>query len=257
MTPVSGLFQPQSNPPMDRTTIIDPIPPKAIKISPLDSVAVALVDLMAGDELLIADQSFVCLEDIERGHKLSVQKHKVNDLIFKYGHPIGRATMDIAVGAWVHEHNLSSLLNYSSQTVDRLADNKSLAAPMAKSQMIKAYRRHDGAIAIRNQIFIIALVGCVAKTAERLAQWAKDQFSGEVDDVIALTHPHGCSQTGDDRESTKAILAALACHPHAGGVLVIGLGCETNKMDAFLTEVNKKRAPLPERFQKLFSAVHR
>ena len=226
---------------------------KAILIHTLDSVAVALSDIEAGAYLIIKGQAITCNEAIMRGHKIAIRAHESGDLLYKYGHPIGRAIAPIAPGDWVHNHNLRSNLDYGIHDDSQEYNQPIKSFSITNDKTIKAYRRHDGAIGIRNQLFIIPLVGCVTRTAERLANWARHKFSDDIDDAIALTHPHGCSQTGTDLESTKLLLSALACHPNAGGVLVIGLGCETNRLDAFLDAIDNHR-PLPRDRLKYFSA---
>lgn len=96
------------------------------------------------------------------------------------------------------------------------------------------YRRADGRVGTRNEIWILCTVGCVARTAQRVAAEASRRFGGRVDGVHAFTHPHGCSQLGDDLGDTRRILAALSQHPNAGGVLILGLGCENNQLEALL-----------------------
>jgi altronate hydrolase len=59
-----------------------------------------------------------------------------------------------------------------------------------------------------------------------------------VDGIYAFTHQFGCSQLGDDLERTRGLLAALARHPNAGGVLILGLGCESNQLAALLGELS-------------------
>ena len=54
-----------------------------------------------------------------------------------------------------------------------------------------------------------------------------------MDGVFAFTHPYGCSQLGDDLKNTQKALAGLVNHPNAGGVLVLGLGCENNLIADF------------------------
>ena len=73
-----------------------------------------------------------------------------------------------------------------------------------------------------------------ARTALRIAGDRPQALRGRVDGVHAFAHPFGCSQLGDDLDGTRAILASLACHPNAGGVLIVGLGCEENQLDALL-----------------------
>ncbi|MGT8103209.1 UxaA family hydrolase, partial [Escherichia coli] len=99
------------------------------------------------------------------------------------------------------------------------------------------YRRADGRVATRNEIWVLPTVGCVARTAQRIAAGAVAQVGDAVDGVHAFTHPHGCSQLGDDLGGTRAILAGLASHPNAGGVLIVGLGCEENQVAALLDAV--------------------
>jgi altronate hydrolase len=84
---------------------------------------------------------------------------------------------------------------------------------------------------------VIPTVGCVARTAQKIAERAAARHAGRVDGVHAFAHPFGCSQVGDDLEGTRKVLAALASHPNAGGVLIVGLGCESNQTGKLLLEV--------------------
>ena len=87
-----------------------------------------------------------------------------------------------------------------------------------------------GGVGIRNEIWIIPTVGCVNSVAETLARIVSRDIRGSVTGVYAWPHPYGCSQTGDDQEHTRRILCDLICHPNAGGVLVLGLGCENSNI---------------------------
>ena len=89
----------------------------------------------------------------------------------------------------------------------------------------------------------------MARTSERLAKQANERFKGRVDGVHALTHPLGCSQLGDDLSHTRDLLASLAMHPNAGGVLIVGLGCENNQLSALINEID-----LPADRLKYFAA---
>ena len=71
-------------------------------------------------------------------------------------------------------------------------------------------------------------MGCVNDVAQALARDAQRFVGGSVEGVYAFCHPYGCSQMGDDQEHTRKVLAALATHPNAGGVLLLGLGCENS-----------------------------
>jgi altronate hydrolase len=84
-------------------------------------------------------------------------------------------------------------------------------------------------------VWIINTVGCVNKTAEILSRETG---------AFAFPHPYGCSQLGEDSVRTMQILCGLIRHPNAGGVLVLGLGCENNNIDEmkkFLGEYDPRR----------------
>jgi altronate hydrolase len=152
----------------------------------------------------------------------------------KYGFPIGTATHAIAIGAHVHGHNLVTALageaTYEWQPGPRVP-------PAAGAGQFRGFRRSDGRVGTRNEIWVLPTVGCVSRTAQRIAAAASAQLTGTVEGVHAFGHPHGCSQLGDDLDGTRALLAALACHPNAGGVLLLGLGCESNQLDALLAGI--------------------
>ena len=100
----------------------------------------------------------------------------------------------------------------------------------------KGFRRADGNIGIRNQIWVIPTVGCVNGIAQTIAERFKAEIAGtegSVDAVVAFPHNYGCSQLGRDHEMTANLLAALCRHPNAGGVLVVALGCENNTLESF------------------------
>ena len=97
-------------------------------------------------------------------------------------------------------------------------------------------RRKNGRTGTRNEIWIINTVGCVNSSAERIAKIANEKFKSEnFDGIFTFSHPYGCSQLGDDLTNTQKILAGLINNPNAGGVLLLGLGCENNQMDSLLS----------------------
>ncbi len=163
-----------------------------------------------------ADNVSVSLED---GHKKALKDIEIGQEIIKYGYPIGRATAAIKKGDRVHSHNLETALG-EVLAYDYKPD---YAWPKAlKPLNIEAYVRQNGDIGLRNDIWIINTVGCVNKTAEKLS---------EITGAFSFSHPYGCSQLGDDQKVTQLILSGLIKHPNAGGVLVLGLGCENNNID--------------------------
>lgn len=203
-----------------------------IKINPADNVAVALRLLQKGESA--GASAPVPLQDIPQGHKLALADIKSGEAVMKYGFPIGRATKDISSGEWVHTHNLKTNLSESMDYTYKPAIRELEPLPPRSFQ---GYLREDGKAGVRNELWIIPTVGCVNDVAARLAE-ENPRFEG-VDGVYAFPHPYGCSQMGDDHENTKKLLAALARHPNAGGVLVVGLGCENNTMASFKEELGQ------------------
>lgn len=199
-----------------------------LKIDPADDVAIALRDLEAGETI----DGVTVLDAIPKGHKIALRGLQAGALVRKYGHPIGRATADIPAGAHVHSHNLATALSGEEGYQPPIA-YAAPATPVAGGTF-QGYRRADGRVGTRNEIWILCTVGCVAHTVRRIAEAAGRRFAGRVEGVHAFTHPFGCSQLGDDLSHTRKVLAALAAHPNAGGVLIVGLGCESNQLDALL-----------------------
>ncbi len=156
--------------------------------------------------------------NLENGHKYAARDIASGEKIIKYGFPIGIATEDISEGEHVHSHNMKTALS-GTREYTYTPDFKLLEEE--KPQMIKAYIRKNGDIGIRNDIWIIPTVGCINKAAEKIAG---------LTGAFAFTHPYGCSQLGGDHERTQKILCGLIKHPNAGGVLVLGLGCENNNI---------------------------
>jgi altronate hydrolase len=210
-------------------------PQTLIRVNVRDEVAVALEAIPAGSRVAIGDLNLVARDPVPKGHKIALQPIAKGATVSKYGWPIGRATADILAGAHVHSHNLATRLEGVEAYVYRPAPPPGLAA--VSTQSFLGYRRSDGRVGTRNEIWILPTVGCVARTVERIARGAHDRFAGRVDGVYAFTHPFGCSQLGDDLGRTRRILAALAAHPNAGGVLLVGLGCESNQLDKLMAEM--------------------
>ena len=102
------------------------------------------------------------------------------------------------------------------------------------AETFRGYRRKDGKVGVRNEIWVIPTVGCVNDVAKALVKENQDLVSGSVDGLYTFTHPFGCSQTGEDHAQTRKLLASLVKHPNAGAVLVLGLGCENLTQEQFL-----------------------
>ena len=225
---------------------------KYLKITPADNVVVALEKIPAGTRL--GETGITTLQDIPAGHKCAICDIAVEEPVIKYGSPIGTAREAIKAGSWVHTHNvrtgLKGQLSYSYTPADEVKKFRAAAstpdmgtgsASGSESageygadrtelpRTFRGYRRKDGRAGIRNEIWIIPTVGCVNHIAEELENEYKN-IDG-VDAVVAMTHPYGCSQMGDDQENTARILGDIAKHPNCGGVLILSLGCENNNLE--------------------------
>ncbi|MFA6812450.1 MAG: altronate dehydratase family protein [Bacteroidaceae bacterium] len=205
---------------------------KFIKINTADNVAVAIENLKAGDELSVDGTAITLNEDIPAGHKFALKNLAEGENITKYGYPIGHARNAQKKGDWMNEHNiktnLAGLLDYTYNPVKVSIDIPD------RHLTFKGFRRSNGKVGVRNEIWIVPTVGCVngiiGKLAEELR--AETECKG-VDAIVAFPHNYGCSQLGDDHENTKKILRDIVLHPNAGAVLVVGLGCENNQPDVF------------------------
>lgn len=210
---------------------------KLFKINDKDNVAVALEELRKGEII----DNIELLDDIPFGHKVLLNDLKSGENIIKYGNPIGHLTVDCKKGEHIHEHNLKTNL---SDIIEYKYCGENEYQPKKCDVTFNGYLRQDGRAATRNEIWIIPTVGCVNNTAKRLEKIGQDIIGDGCDGVFAYTHPFGCSQLGDDQENTRKILASLANHPNAGGVLIVSLGCENTNAETFkkyLGEYNKKR----------------
>lgn len=183
------------------------------------------------DTVRINEKDNVCV-DLETGHKIALFDISEGEDVVKYGYPIGRATCDIAKGDSVHSHNMKTKLG-DILSYEYKPDYEELAA--IEPFEIEAYVRDDGNVGIRNDIWIVPTVGCANSIAKALA---------DKTGAISFSHPYGCSQLGGDHKTTQLILRGLIRHPNAGGVLVLGLGCENNnigEMKAVLGTWNEER----------------
>lgn len=213
---------------------------KLIRVHTLDNVAVSTQDL----ELNYSDPELdvTLSQPIPAGHKVALVDIKQGQKIVKYGFCIGHATEDIAAGSHIHSHNLRTSLKGGEQyqySPSPVSSSENASQENAKAgATFMGYRRENGKVGIRNEVWIINTVGCVNRTAERIASECEKRFADSCDGFMAFTHPFGCSQLGDDLQDTKSILAALASHPNAGAVLVVGLGCENNQLGDLLKQVD-------------------
>ena len=201
---------------------------KMVQITSRDMVAVALQPLKAGETVSLGTKEITLKDDLPMGHKAALRDIRIGEAVIKYGYPIGEATEDIPEGGHVHTHNLHTLLSGEKEYEWHPAYPQQ---KRDKATSFIGYPRKNGRPGIRNELWILPTVGCVNDVAKALAREAQSLTGGSVEGVYAFPHPYGCSQLGDDQDNTRKALAALATHPNAGGVLLLGLGCENSGIE--------------------------
>ncbi len=210
-----------------------------MKIHPGDNVAVAIESLKKDMAVSLDGAEVKLLQDIPAGHKFAVRDIANGGAVIKYGFSIGHAKADIPAGGHVHTHNVASGLNALLEYA--YAPQYSFL-PKQPAQTFQGYKRPDGKAGIRNEVWIIPTVGCVNAVAKQIEVQAQQFVRGGLEAVVAYSHPFGCSQLGDDLKYTQKALCGLIRHPNAGGVLVLGLGCENNR----ISEMKKVLGPYDE-----------
>ena len=205
-----------------------------IKINPADNVAVAINPLAKGTRVEIDGGEIVLATDVPAGHKFALLNIKEGENVIKYGFPIGHALHDVAAGTFLDHHdiktNLAGQLDYSG--IQRKPVGKTICD--GKELSFEGYVRGDGQVGIRNEIWVIPTVGCVNGIVKQMVDAINAETGAEgIDGIFGFPHNYGCSQLGDDHENTKKILRDMVHHPNAGGILVVGLGCENNQPKVF------------------------
>ncbi|MBB1078678.1 UxaA family hydrolase [Limosilactobacillus sp. STM2_1] len=209
---------------------------KLLILNSNDNVAIATTDISAQSTINIDNNKLVIHEDIPVGNKVLLTDAQEGTTIIKFGQPIGQLTTSLSAGSLVNKRNLTSDVSDTDAV-----SAESIELPNSNQKTFMGYRRKNGKVGIRNDLYIVPTVGCITPLMDVMVQQfkAKHPDNGSFDNIILLKHPYGCSQLGDDFEQTRHILCDAALHPNAGGVLVFGLGCENNQMDGMKAEIEQ------------------
>lgn len=214
-----------------------------IQIHASDNVVIALKDFSGGEIIQVDHQQLTISTEVPRGHKIAIRPIAPSEDVTKYGVPIGHATQAIQPGEHVHVHNAKTNL---SGTMEYTFNQKLNVLQHEKQELtFQGFRRGNGQVGVRNELWIVPTVGCVNGQADLIiSQFKASNPATDIDNVQVFRHSYGCSQLGDDHENTQKALANLINHPNAGGVLVMGLGCENNQISQlkkFIGEYDEKR----------------
>jgi altronate dehydratase len=208
----------------------------AILLREGDSVAVLKQPVKSGDKLLNGSASVEAVQDIGAGHKIALVSIRDGAPVSKYGQVIGFAQGDIAAGSHVHTHNL--LVKDFGREYQFCADARPVQRyPDEQMRFFQGYARPRGRAGTRNYLAVISSVNCSAS----VSHYVRDRFRTEafrrdfpnVDGVVAFTHKAGCAMDpGEPQQVLQRVLAGIARHPNISGYVMIGLGCESNQVDA-------------------------
>lgn len=209
-----------------------------------DNVAVTFEALKKNEKVSVKGEVLTILAPVDKGHKVAIKHIESGQPIIKYGAPIGHAISDIKPGETVHTQNIKT--NLSGKLTYSFDPKSSNITPFAWKHQIplNIYHRDNGKVGIRNELWVIPTVGCVNGVAKNIVEaFIHDRDVTGVDGIYSFSHPYGCSQLGDDHLRTRSILQNIALHPNAGGVLILGLGCENNQVQQFIESLPEKFDP--------------
>ncbi len=223
----------------------------ALRLHPDDDVAVALIPLPPGRNVLVAGQAVRAAAAIAPGHKLALRAIAVGAPVRRYGQVIGFATAPIAPGDHVHSHNLA----VGSMTLDYEFGTDLRPVPMVpepERRTFLGYRRPGGRAGTRNTIAVIGTVNCSAHTVRRIAERARAELLGaypNVTDVVAIAHKSGCATRAGspELELLQRTLAGFAQHPNVAACVFVGLGCEVNQHEDLIATQRERLGALDVR----------
>ncbi|HSY87891.1 MAG TPA: altronate dehydratase family protein [Verrucomicrobiae bacterium] len=211
--------------------------PPVLLLNPTDPLVVATRDLAVGEAVGLGD--ITPSEPIGRGHKLAIKPIESGAPVRKLGQVIGIATKEIAPGQHIHVHNVEFRPSTADHAIGAHRSNMTVL-PEDQAATFQGIVRPDGSVATRNYIGVLTTVNCSATAARMISDHFRNSKDLEafpnVDGVVALTHKSGCAG-GVETEGNHLLrrtVAGYARHPNFAGVLIIGLGCESNQLSALV-----------------------
>ena len=209
-----------------------------LQLDPSDNVATAIQQVAAGVE--------GALETIPRGQKMAVSSISKGAEVRKYANLIGYAAEDIPAGALVHSHNLE--YRNISRPYEFSTNLRDVPEPVTQDTFL-GYKRPNGSVGTRNYVAVLTSVNCSATAARRIAEHFTPERLAKypnVDGVSAFVHGTGCgmADAGDGFEALQRVMWGYARNPNIGGVLMAGLGCETNQIDWLVEAFGLTPGPL-------------
>jgi altronate hydrolase len=218
----------------------------ALKLHNDDDVAIARRPIASG--ILLEDLGNVEVRDsIPEAHKVALRRIQKGSPVRRYGQVIGFATRAIEPGEHVHTHNLA--MGDFQRDYAFGADMKPVA-PAPETLTFMGFRRADGRVATRNYIGIISTVNCSASVTKmavrRFAHPDALRAYPNVDGIVPITHSFGCciDHEGEGIRQLRRTIGGYVRHPNFAGVIIVGLGCESNQMSAILVAEGAEPGPM-------------
>lgn len=218
--------------------------PKIIILHPNDDVAIARFPVPKG--YIINERNVTVLSDIKEGHKIAIRDIAQNQPLKRYNQIIGYSSQPIKAGEHIHLHNLK--MGEYGQEYNFCVDKKE--TPKAtKIRTFMGYKRKNGQVATRNYIGILTSVNCSATVAKRLEDHFKaKELTGypNIDGIVALPQSFGCAMDmkGDLMRIMQRTMSGYANHPNFAGILIIGLGCESNQIKDLIQVEGLNEGPM-------------
>ncbi len=209
-----------------------------IRLHPEDDVAIARLRIPAGTP--VDGTGARTLTDIPAAHKVALRPLAPGQPVYKYGHVIGYARRAIAAGEHVHDHNLGFGEVLQKETAARRDRAVLPEPPPDLPRHFLGFVREDGRVGTRNYLGVIATVNCAASACRLIREGFPEELLRDhptVDGIVAITHGTGCGMAldGEGFACLQRTLLGFLRHPNFAGVLLVGLGCETNQI-RFLLE---------------------
>ncbi len=205
-----------------------------IQLHPNDDCIVALRKMNKSEVIELGDGRPACVlnRDIPAGHKIAIRARGVGESVNKYGWPIGVATLAIAPGDHVHDHNLKC---HHTLDYEGLASQTPQAPTPLTGKTFQGYVRPSGRVGTRNYIAVISTVNCSAGVSRAVANHFDEEVLKafpNVDGVVAFKHDSGCGMAldGIKHRTLSRVLGGIAKHPNIAAYVLIGLGCEQNTL---------------------------
>lgn len=238
---------------------------KLIKVHPTDNVAVALVNLTAGEVIDFEGESVAIESDVKMKHKIAMVPFDIGDRIIMYGVLVGKASARIERGGLLSTANVkheSDKVTGKTETIGWTAPN----IDKWKDRTWQGYHREDGQVGTENVWLFFPLVFCENRNIEIL----KDIFEKELMkpkendyqlllrslvktetggagneaasndanlfnniEVKFITHQGGCGGIRQDSHSLAKLLAGYVNNPNVAGATVLSLGCQNLQIQIF------------------------